>query len=133
MSLVTWDPFKEMDSLFNRYFQRQNREQSGWLPAVDIDEDDNAFHLAFEVPGIAKENIEVAVHQGVLTVSGERSREEKGQNHRSERSYGKFSRSFTLPDNIDAGSIEARFDSGMLILALPKSKQIQEPKRIEVH
>lgn len=132
MSLVTWDPFKEMDNLFNRYFQRQNREASGWLPAVDIDEDEQAFHLAFEVPGIPKENIEVSVHQGMLTVSGERSREEKGQNHRTERSYGKFSRSFSLPDNIDPGAIEARFDSGLLILALPKSKLLHEPKRIEV-
>lgn len=130
MALLSWDPFRDMDNFVDRYLQPHQSRQ--WLPAVDIDEDDKAFHLALEVPGMSKEQINVAVHNGLLTVSGERSRQDKGTNHRTERRYGSFSRTFSLPEGVDTDAIEARFDSGLLILALPKSTTPDEPRRIEV-
>ncbi|WKE66815.1 Hsp20/alpha crystallin family protein [Gallaecimonas kandeliae] len=132
MALATWDPFREMDDFFGRYFQLRPQSRGSWLPAMDVDEDEKAFHLALEVPGMNKDQVKVAVENGMLVISGERSREDKGKSHRVERSYGSFTRSFTLPDNVDPQGIEARFDNGLLILALPKTRFKHEPLRIEV-
>ncbi len=98
-------------------------------PRVDIAEDATHFHITMELAGIAKEDVKVAVnHERVLTVSGERKQEEKqeGKNyHRIERRYGNFSRSFTLPENVNEDQIDAHFENGLLNLSIPKREEVK--------
>jgi HSP20 family protein len=105
-----------------------------WSPRVDIAETDNEFIIKAEVPEIKKEDIKVTVDNGVLNIRGERKQEKEEKNkkfHRIERFYGSFSRTFTLPDNVDEKKIEASFKDGMLNLQIPKVEEVK-PKAIEV-
>lgn len=146
MALVKWDPFRELEEMsdrLNRMFARPAAWQghgkeimtvADWMPTVDISETDTEFLIKAELPDIKKEAVKVTVEDGVLTIQGERNREkeEKGKKyHRVERSYGRFVRSFTLPDSVDAGAVKAEYADGMLNLHLPKSEQAK-PKQIEV-
>lgn len=143
MSLVKWDPWREMEDMFDRYTRAVDMPRRGtqqvmvpgdWSPRVDIAETDNEFIIKAEIPEVKKEDVKVVVDSGVLTVSGERKREkeEKGKKfHRVERYYGSFTRSFTLPDNVDEANIKATFNDGMLSLEIPKTEAVK-PKAIEV-
>ncbi len=105
-----------------------------WSPQVDILESPESFTIKAELPEINKDDVKISVDNGVLTLQGERKqeKEEKGRTfHRIERFYGHFSRSFTLPDNVDSNAIKAAFKEGMLTLQLPKKAGAQ-PKAIEV-
>ncbi|MBO6849454.1 MAG: Hsp20/alpha crystallin family protein [Marinobacter sp.] len=146
-NLTRWNPVNEFDDLMNRYnrlfgLTRSNGEREGkdlfsrsdWAPAVDIKETPEAFTIEAELPGMAKEDVKVTVHDGVLSIQGERKHEEESndrKHHRIERVYGNFLRRFTLPDNVDEGSIHANFKDGILSLTLQKSEPA-EPKAIEV-
>jgi len=149
-NLTKWDPFKDWDpfrelnefqnrlgSFFNRSPAQKGQEGSGvsqWSPVVDIVEDDKEFLIKAELPDIKKEDVHVTVENGVLTVSGERRFEKEEKNkryHRVERSYGSFSRSFSLPDGADASKVRAEFKDGMLKVHLQKSESAK-PKNIEV-
>ncbi len=102
---------------------------------VDISEDDGAFHIEAEMPGLDKEDISLGVEDGVLTIKGERKQEseEKDKNyHRVERSYGSFSRSFNLGEMIDQEQIDASFDNGILHVTLPKAQEIRKTKEISI-
>lgn len=105
-------------------------------PAVDYAEDDKAFHITAELPGMSEKDIDVSVSGDILTIKGEKrsEKEEKAKNYYlSERSYGSFQRSFTLPDGIDRDKIEASFAAGVLTLALPKTAEaVKQQKKIEV-
>ena len=105
-------------------------------PAVEISEDDSAWRVTAELPGLAENDVEVVLTDDVLTLRGEKKqeREEKGRNfHVSERSYGSFTRSFTLPDGVEREAIGAEFAKGVLTITLPKKPGAQvEEKRIEV-
>ncbi|MBA3913989.1 MAG: Hsp20/alpha crystallin family protein, partial [Acidobacteriales bacterium] len=118
MTMITrWDPFREFNDLqtrMNRLFRdSQNEGQealtvSTFAPAVDVYEDEHNFTLKFEVPGIEEKDIDVRVENNLLTVRGERKfeKDEKEENYRRiERSYGSFTRSFTLPNTIDAEQV----------------------------
>ncbi|GAA6133808.1 Hsp20/alpha crystallin family protein [Oceaniserpentilla sp. 4NH20-0058] len=140
MKLSTWDPFAEMDAVLSRYrpqVSKANTEamkQADWYPSVDVSESDENFHVHADLPGVKKEDMSISVNEGVLTVSGKReSRHEETNNklHRVERSYGSFTRSFTLPDNVNAKSINASFEEGVLNIDIPKSNE-EKPKRIQV-
>ena len=115
-----------------------------WRPAVDIHEDENAYLIDAEVPGVDPKDIEVTLEKGVLTLKGERryehekkaedaNQQERGgdQTRYIERSYGRFVRRFSLPDTADEDSVEARAENGVLKLTIPKKPQSQ-PRRIEV-
>jgi len=105
-----------------------------WAPRVDIAETDKAFEIKAEIPEVNKEDVKVTVHNGVLTIQGERiqGKEEKGKKfHRVERCYGCFTRSFTLPDNVDENKISASFKDGVLNLQIQKTEE-PKPKSIEV-
>jgi HSP20 family protein len=105
-------------------------------PAVDVTEDDAAYKVTAELPGMTEKDIEVSVSGDLLTLSGEK-RQEKEQNeknyHVSERSYGAFQRSFTIPEGVERGKITADFAKGVLTLTMPKSAKARETQRkIEV-
>jgi len=102
---------------------------------VDISETDKDYRIEVEIPAIAPENVDVSVRDGVLTVSGERRSESEsgqGKRHRVERRWGRFSRSFRLPENVDQNAIEARSKDGVLYLTIAKRGEAQ-PRKIEVH
>lgn len=145
-SLVGWDPIRELEEMtdrLNRLFGRQDSGRSNrkeaiimadWVPAVDISETEEEFEIKAELPGVKKEDLKVTLEKGVLTLQGERKeeREEKGRRvHRVERSYGRFSRSFSIPDVVDESKVKAEFKDGVLRLRLPKSERAK-PKAIEV-
>ena len=112
-----------------------SRVETAWSPRVDVVENENAFELHAELPGIDKKDINVSVENGVLTINGERKaekEEEKDGNYRYyERTYGSFRRSFRLPEHVDAGKIKANHKNGVLELSIPKT-EAAKPKPIEV-
>lgn len=127
---------REIDRLFDDTFGGHGQSSTAsWSPAVDVRESANELTLAFEIPGITPEQIEVTTDNGVLTVRGEKREErkegEEGQFHLVERSYGTFSRSFQLPKNLDESKIEATFENGVLMVRIPKAA-LPQPKRIQV-
>jgi len=142
MAIVKWNPFREIDDMFERYRaigwpHRGSQEvmaSGDWSPRVDIAETDKEFTIKAEIPEIKKEDVKVTVDNGVLTIRGERKQEKEEKNkkfHRIERYYGSFSRSFSLPGNVDETKIEASFKDGMLNLQIPKVEEAK-PKAIEV-
>ena len=146
-TLTKWNPFKEMEALENRLstlfgrapVSRGNGEEelitvTEWAPLVDITEDDKEYLIKAELPEVRKDDVKVAVENGVLTISGERQFEKEQKNkkyHRVERAYGSFVRSFTLPEGADADKVNAEFKDGVLKVHLPKSEEVK-PKQIEV-
>ncbi|ACF11066.1 heat shock protein Hsp20 [Chlorobaculum parvum NCIB 8327] len=102
---------------------------------VDISEDEHAFHLDAELPGIAKENIALNIEDDVLTIKAERTQQEeqkKKDYHRIERTYGSFSRSFNIGELIDQDNIGANFDNGVLHVTLPKTQPVSKTKEISI-
>ncbi|HUK57642.1 MAG TPA: Hsp20/alpha crystallin family protein [Stellaceae bacterium] len=106
------------------------------VPAVDVTEDDKAYKIAAELPGLEEKNIEVTLTGDVLTLKGEKrqEKEEKNKNwYVSERAYGSFQRAFELPDGIDRDKIAAEFSKGVLTVTLPKSAEVQkQQKKIDI-
>ena len=105
-----------------------------WAPRVDIAETDKEFSIKAEIPDVKREDVKVSVDNGVLIITGERKQEKEEKNkkyHRVERFYGSFTRSFTLPANIDESKVEASFKDGMLNLSIPKIEETK-PKAIDV-
>ena len=134
MDLVRWG---DLDNFFGRFFPSTVRESGAqWRPVVDISEDPEAFVIKAELPEMSKDDITLSVDDGVLTLSGERKaeQEQKGKTfHRVERSYGRFSRSFSLPSNIDADKIAATYTDGVLQVSVPKAPEpSKEAKRVPI-
>ena len=101
-------------------------------PRVDVTEDDNAYEITAEMPGVEEKDIEVALRDGRLTLRGEKKgekEEKKKDYHMTERSYGSFERSFRLPDNVDAENIKADFAKGVLTVTLPKTPEAKAKER----
>jgi HSP20 family protein len=126
---------EEMDGLFDssfRSFFRTPGSFSTWSPAIDVYQDKDQFTVVAEVPGMKKEELNLSLHNGVLTISGERKREEKSeQGFRSERFVGRFQRSVTLPASVDPSKVKANYQDGLLKVVLPKSEEAK-PKQIDV-
>jgi HSP20 family protein len=104
-------------------------------PAVDVTEDEKAYKITAELPGLAEKDISVAVSGDMLTIKGEKSYEKEEKNkdrHVSERAYGSFQRSFTVPDGVDRDKIAADLAKGVLTITLPKTAQAQKQQKIEV-
>jgi HSP20 family protein len=143
MALVRWDPNREVDTLqaqVNRVFDTffGGEPNSGglrrWVPAMDLVETDDHIVLRADLPGLSKDDVEIEVKDGVLTVSGERKAEETHRSdgfYRVERAFGGFSRSMSLPKSVDAEGISADFDKGVLEVRIPKPEQ-QKPHRVEI-
>ncbi len=125
-----------VDSFLDTEFRGwPSRAVESWAPRVDIVEEKNAYRLHADLPGMSKDDIKVSVENGVLTLSGERKAEKKERKDDSyeyfERSYGSFTRSFNLPEHVDANAIKAGYHDGVLELELPKTEKAL-PKQIEV-
>lgn len=133
--MTHWDPFAELQRLQGNVFgaDREGRRVA-FRPAVDIVEKAGTIVVQVELPGVKPEHVDVHVEKGVLTVRGERRLEhdeKDGSVHRIERVYGAFTRSFSLPDTVDADAIDADLRDGVLTLSLPK-KAAEQPRRIAV-
>jgi HSP20 family protein len=124
-----------LSRLFDLAFPTRTAESlSDWTPALDAHEDKDKYVISLDVPGLKKEDINVSVHEGVLTVSGERKSEKEvteGTLHRSERFYGKFSRSVSLPSEVRADKVSATYKDGILTVDIPKA-EAAKPKTVEV-
>ena len=120
--LLNWDPFVSA------------RPASAFTPTFEVKETSDSFVLRADVPGVAEKDLDVAVHNGVLTVSGSRQAEERkeGESYAIyERQYGSFSRSFALPDLADGERIDAKLDNGVLTLTVAKKAEAK-PRKIEI-
>lgn len=145
MSLIRWDPFADVENLFNRMMPRAARgarlsvEDNGgvtfeWSPSADISETDKEYLVRADLPGLKKEEVKVTFSDGVLTIQGERKqhKEETTEKfHRVENYYGNFSRSFSLPENIKADAIVCESKDGVLSVHIPKAEQ-KKPKEITI-
>ena len=147
MAIVRFEPFRDLLSLqerMNRLFNESYRSQQTseddwalggtWAPAVDIYEQDNNIVIKTELPGLDPKDVDIRLDNNVLTIKGERKldNEVKKENyHRVERSYGAFTRSFTLPNTVDPNSIKAEFKDGLLRITLPKREEAK-PKQIQI-
>ena len=127
----------ELDRLFESPFaELANASQllSGWRPALDVHEDKDNFVVKAELPGMKREEIDISLHDGTLSIAGERKSEEKfkdAETHRTERFVGRFQRSLTLPAPVAADKIRAEYRDGVLTVTLPKTEEAK-PKRIDV-
>jgi HSP20 family protein len=145
MPISRWDPFRDLNTLqdrMNRLFHEAGRGWQGeepaatttWSPAVDIYETDGEIIVKAELPGVDRKDITLHLENNVLTLRGERrfEKETKEENyHRIERSYGGFSRSFSIPATVDEDNIRADYKDGILKIALPKKDQAK-PKNIQI-
>jgi HSP20 family protein len=142
--LSTWPDFGRLSSLrdeIERLFDaplselaRTSRLLSGWTPALDLHEDKDNFVVKIELPGMKKEDIDVSLHDGSLSISGERKGEEKFEGadvYRSERFIGHFQRTITLPAAVAADKIKAQYKDGVLTVTLAKAEEAK-PKQIDV-
>jgi len=144
MNLVTYDPLRELRSLqdevnrvFSSSFSRGSDNEmmrGAWSPTVDIYENKDQIVLEAELPGMKPEDVNISVENNVLTIHGERKfekKDEKDNFHRVERSYGSFTRSFTLPPTVSSEAADAVFENGILRLTLAKREEAK-PRRIQI-
>lgn len=145
MTLVQWSPFREFEDIFGRYNRLLGRSQPvageggegsvvQWRPVANISETDNEYLIKAELPEVEKKDVQVTVHEGVMTIRGERRYErtdDSEKQHRVESFYGSFARSFSLPADADESKIYAESKDGVLKVHVPKTKA-QQPKPIEI-
>ncbi len=143
MTLVRWDPFRELMNVQGRLNQiladtaNTGRDDAygTWVPPVDIFERGEELVIRAELPGVNRDELEIQVEDGTLALSGERRREEQVEEqnaYRLERSYGKFSRSFRLPTTVDTSKISAQYKDGVLEIVLPKLEEAK-PRKVKIH
>ena len=144
MNITRFDPFREMEEIFNRYRQPSSRDlasreyegilSGNWVPAVDISETKDAYIIKGELPGVEKEDVDISIDDNLLCIRGEKKYEksvDEDQSHRTECVYGSFERSFTLPKQVDINNVDAVFKNGVLKLTMPKAEEAR-PKQIQV-
>lgn len=150
MTLIRFNPMRDLVELereFSKMFnilenrfgisrsnEKEEYENAVWMPLTDIFEDNDKYTLKLDLPGIKKEDVKISYLDGKLSISGERVQEEEHKDnkcHRIERVFGKYYRSFNLPENIKSGEISAEFKDGQLTIIVPKSEEAK-PKEIEI-
>ena len=144
MTIVRWEPFRELSSLqsemnrlFNAAFDTSPGGNGGnrrWAPAMDLLETDEHFVLRADLPGMTQDDVNIELEDNVLTVSGERKaeHEEKPEGfYRVERAFGSFSRALTLPKGVNGDAVTAAFDNGVLEVRIPKPEQ-RKPRKITI-
>ncbi len=143
-ALLSSDPlFRSLDQFISEDFFRPlglfsrwagEDLNAGWVPAVDVHENDEAFVFTAELPGLDKDDVSITLENNVLTLSGERSFEDEAERdkyRRIERTYGNFSRSFTLPSQVVQEKVSAEFKNGLLNITVPKAEQAK-PRKIDI-
>lgn len=139
-TVVRWDPLRdaaamhtELSRLMNGLFEGNGRQPQAWVPTLDVWEEEDGVHYAFDLPGLTQDAIAVEIEDGNLTVSAtrERTKVDTSKYHRLERRYGTFSRTIGLPQGVSEDEIKASYTNGVLEIAVPLPEQ-QKPKRIEV-
>jgi HSP20 family protein len=143
MNLISWEPFGEVDRLFNRLvkgnFARLPQSSTGsvdWSPSADISETDQEYVIRAELPAVKKEDVQVTVEDRTITIKGERKQQnvdKKEKYHRVETFYGSFERTFVLPENVNTDSIRCESKDGILTVHIPKTETHKHaPKQIKV-
>lgn len=150
MSIVRWNPTRELlnmerefSKLFNVFGKRLGTSESDssgeyenavWMPLTDIKEDKDNYFVMLDLPGVSKNDVKVSYADGQLSISGERKQEKESKDskfHRVERAYGRYYRSFTLPQQVREDKIEAEFKDGQLTVTVPKA-EAAKPKELEI-
>ena len=145
MALIRWEPVRElgtiqneMNRIFNSFFDTPTPANGTtfrrWIPAMDLVENENAFVLKADLPGLSESDVNIELDNNVLTISGERKSEHEDREagyYRVERSYGSFRRSLTLPEGVEAEAVKATFENGVLQVTVPKPAQPQ-PRRVQI-
>jgi HSP20 family protein len=147
MALIRWEPVRElntlqneMNRLFNTFFDspapagNSLSGQRRWVPAMDLTETPEAFVLHADLPGLAEGDVNIELEDNILTISGERKASHESRKegyYRVERAWGAFSRSLTLPEGVDAESVKANFDQGVLEVKIPKPEQ-RKPRKVAI-
>ena len=132
--LMRPEPFTEFDRLVTNLLARTDAGPQRWTPPMDLVEGDDAFVLRADLPGMTEDDVSIEVQDATLTVSGERraDHEERQRGwYRVERSFGRFSRSLTLPEGVDHEGIRASFDKGVLEVRIPKP-EVRKPRRVAI-
>jgi HSP20 family protein len=144
MSLVRWEPFSDLDSFFNRMAPRmvadwprllRGGEGIEWSPSADISETDKEYLIRAELPAVKKEDVTVTVDGRMIVIQGERKqrKEDKSEKyHRVESFYGSFTRSFSLPNDIDPKNIKCEDKDGVLTIHIPKTEEAKQHEPIEI-
>ena len=139
-----YDPQSEINRMFDDMFgslmrrpgsQQRAQQFTEWAPAIDVLTKDGDLVIRAELPGVKQEDVDIALHNNVLTISGERKveqEEERGGYHVRERRYGSFRRSLALPEGLDESKIHARYVNGVLEVTVEGAAAVQEPKRIQI-
>ena len=140
LETTAWSPLDRLSSLrdlFDSAFALASTApawQRDWAPALDVSEDDHNLVVDLELPGVKKEDFDISLENDVLTIAGERRREEQegeGESFRRERFFGRFSRSITLPVAVQSDQVTAKYEDGILHITLPKAEEAK-PKKIAV-
>ena len=145
MSIIRYDPFRDLRSLqdevnrlfstnLSRTYDDEGIARGAWNPSVDIYENKDHIVLEAELPGMKRDDFDLSIENNVITLRGERRFEKKddGDNyHRVERSYGSFTRSFTLPQSVHPDSVVAEYKNGVLRVKMPKREEVKA-RRIEI-
>jgi len=136
MTLARWNPRRslislpnEIDRFFNDWGLGFENFDKVWSPNVDISENEDAFEVIAEIPGMGKEDIKISIKDNVLTLTGEKKQEEKIEKknfHRIERMYGQFQRSFQLPNTVKSDDIKAQYKDGVLSITIPKTEDVKQ-------
>ena len=123
MAFARWDPFRDLLTLQERIDRLSGEQAAGWAPPADLYETSDRYEVIVEVPGLSREQIEIRIQEGALTIEGERRSPDVPceQYHRVERGHGRFSRSFPLREPIDANAINADLRDGVLSISVPKA------------
>lgn len=138
---MNWAPFRELrrevNRLFDSAFHDENEDSAtpmGWSPLVDIKETAEGYEVIAELPGLKRDDIRIAMTGNTLTLSGERKRAQDSQEenyHRVERYFGRFSRSFNFPHEVDASKVTAVYKDGLLVVRAPKAEKLR-PREIDI-
>jgi HSP20 family protein len=128
MTLIKFEPLREMENWnerIQRFFNDFPSADHNYFPHIDISDDEKNIYVEAEIPGVKKENVKVTLQDNILTITGEKKKEieEKDKKlFRSERVYGSFTRSFTLPEDINPDTVDAKFENGILNITISKSQ-----------
>jgi HSP20 family protein len=141
MFLAKFDPFKEFENMQSAFYnfpktKAANDESiTAFMPKVNTREDDKAYYLDIDLPGVKKEEITIDVDEGVFSIYGERNFKDEVKEedyYKVETYFGKFQRVFNLPENVDSEKIEAKSENGVLEIVIPKSKNEKAKKQIKI-